>query len=67
MSDILKPGYWREKISFLMVQKRSSHQIKEKTPEPGDSKAYSEIWKAKFSPHIDGRLLSTFLHVHSYA
>lgn len=48
-----------------MVQKRSCHQIKEELPKPGNSKAYREIQKAKFSPCIDGRL-RTFLSVHSY-
>lgn len=50
----------------LMVQKRSRHQIKEELSDPSDSMAYSEIWKAKFSPCIDVRLLRFFLVVHSY-
>lgn len=66
MTGFKKPDYCREKISFLMVQKRSYHQIKEELPKPGDSKVYSEIRKAKFSPYIDGRSLRTFLPVHSY-
>jgi len=43
MTCFFKPDYCREKISFLMVQKRSYHQIKEKLPKPGDSKAYRDI------------------------
>lgn len=48
MTGIFKPGYYREKISFLMVQKRSSHQIKEELSETGDSTVYRGIRKAKF-------------------